>query len=188
LDKCGLFDYNRSMKKQLAKDRSQQPEADTSKEAVAKLPIKVTKLSDLQTYCERHITLELKFDETVFHIDARRLNPKEDAALDAILDTAIPPTLRGDKPENDRVSFNDPAYRKARAEVDLKARAMGLYWCVPVIHDAKPNLTKQEEILEHVQTTFNASILDVLWQAVRNGGVTMAALVNFTSSNTSQAS
>lgn len=160
----------------------------TTKPDEPRPPIKVSSLADLQKFCEQSILVEFNFLTQTFQVEARKLTPKEDATLDEIMNTILPPVVRGEKPELDRINYHDANFVKLKSAVDIKARALGIYWCVPIFQKEKPGLTKQEDILDFVQSKFNAMILDVLWQAIRNGGVTMATLVNFTSSSTSPAS
>ncbi len=136
---------------------------------------------------DESITIAIQFGmDRIFHISGRRLRPDEDAKLDDIMATVIPPVVRGDKPENDRLNYNHPDYVKAKAAIDLEARALGLYWCIPVFGKEKPGLTERKEITPFIQAKFTNQILDVLWQGIRDGGVKKAALINFTSPNTSQ--
>ncbi len=152
--------------------------------------IKVKSLSDLQSICDETLTVELEFDANrIFHVEARRLRPFEDAALEEISTSVLPPTVKSTvKGEDDKLNFNDAVYRKQKKEVDLQARALGLYWCVPIFSAERNGLTDRKMIAEFVQGQFSEQVLDVLWQAIRDGGVKVARLVNFTSPSISHES
>lgn len=159
----------------------------SSKPKAKKSPIRVTSIADLQKACEQILVVQFDLGENTYQIDVRRLNPKEDAAIESIINAVVPPVLKGAKPEEDRLNYYAPEYMKAKAEAEIKARAVALYWCVPIFQKEKPDLVEQPHIVEFIQSKFNHAILDILWQAVREPGVKLAQLVNFTSSSTSQA-
>jgi hypothetical protein len=140
----------------------------------------IKSLAELQAECEKTIYVDVDYNRKPFRIPARRLRPSEDAALDDIINSVMPPMIRGKTMEDDRPDFQNPDYIKNRNRVEIEARALGLYWTVPLFADAQPGLTDRKQIVEFVQSKFNAQILSLLWQAIRDGGITLAELVNFT--------
>jgi hypothetical protein len=141
----------------------------------------------LAVLCRKPITVEIVFDNEKFTIEARRLTPAEDRAIDDIVAPVIPPIIKGKTPDDDRTDWTNADFIRRKAAAEVQARSLGLYMAVPGISAAKPGLVKHDEITAHVQSLFNEQILGLLWQAVRDGGVSKASLVNFTSPSASPA-
>lgn len=120
---------------------------------------------------------------TAFEIKLRTLRPEEDAVLDDIVNTVFPPIIRGRSPEDDRVNHADLDYVKKKTLAVVTARALGLYWCVPMFSDMEqggvPNLKEHDAIRGHVQCQANEEVLQTLWNAIRNGGVRVGEMVSF---------
>jgi hypothetical protein len=146
----------------------------------AKQLTSITSLDQLQTVVEKKVRLEFEFAGAKYSTEFRRLTPSEEAIIDEMLASVLPPTIKGKTQDDDRVNFNDLDFVTRRAQIELQARSVALYWCVPMFSAAKPNLTKRDEIHTFIQSKLNAQILNMLWNAIRNGGVTVAELVNFT--------
>jgi hypothetical protein len=144
------------------------------------LPTPITSLAQFQALCEVKKTVQIEFDGRLYAVEVRRLTPAEDAILENIIGAVTPPILRGKTLEEDRPNFSDPEYLKRKAAAEVEARSLALYWCVPMFSAGRPGLANHQEITQFIQSKLNATVLNVLWQAVRNGGVTLAELVNFT--------
>lgn len=158
----------------------------SKREAKPTKPIAVTSLSVLQEQCDKPLQIEIKLDKSMdpdersFTVTARRLRPKEEAELRNLIDVVVPPFIKGAKAEDDRPNFNDPDYILRKNQVENETRAMAIYWCVPIFSEEKPGLTNRKEICDFVNSKLNDTLLNVLFLAVREGGVSLAELVNFT--------
>ncbi len=148
-------------------------------------PVALDDLDLLQAVCSKEMEIEFVFDNRLYKMKCRRLTPTEDAAVEHILNEVVPPMREGKKPGEFLPALDDPKYAQAKAAVELKARSMALYWCVPAFAKKSPGLKEVAQIHPFVQTWFTHEVLNTLYQAVRNGGITMAELVNFTSPNPS---
>ena len=140
----------------------------------------VTSLADLQQMCAKTRRVEFIFEGNPCAFDVRRLTPTEEARLGSIITEIQPPMIKGNIPENDRIDFMSADFMKRKAGAEIQVRAIGLYLCVPEIAAGKPNLTDANQITEYVQGLLTQPILDVLWKGVRDSGVTLAELTNFT--------
>jgi hypothetical protein len=140
----------------------------------------VTSLEQLQKECERNLKIEFDYDGKKFQMEARRLTPAQDAKLAEILDLIVPPMIRGKQMEDDRPDVTNLEFIQKKNQAAIIARALALYWCVPVFGAEKPGLEKREEIVAFIQSKLNDQILNILYNAIRQGGVTIAELVNFT--------
>ncbi len=143
-------------------------------------PRKITTLDELSAIVDKPLTVEIDFLGQVLQIDCRRLTPAESAILSEIVDEAIPPVIKGRTMDEDRPDYDNPAFLKKKALVSLEARAMAIYWCVPMFNQAKPGLTNRSEITAFVQSKLNDGVLRALWQSISMPGVNRADLVNFT--------
>lgn len=169
--------------KSLPLTRLQQFKVETGQEA-----IEVDDLDLLQQACAVERRVEFVFENKPYVMRCRRLTPTEDAAVEHILNGALPPMKPGGKSGEWIPDFSNSEYVRAKTQLELIARAMAIYWTYPAFQKKSAGLKKQEEIFPFVQSWFNAEILTTLYQAVRNGGVTLAELVNFTSPNPSPTS
>lgn len=158
----------------------QQFKVETGQEAVL-----VDDLDLLQSVCAKPLVVEFVYNQRVYKMDCRRLTPTEDAAVEHILNGALPPMKPGQKPGEWIPDFSNSEYVRAKTVCELQARAMAIYWAVPAFAKKQPGLKDVKDIFPFVQSWFSAEVLTTLYQAVRNGGVTLAELVNFTSPNPS---
>lgn len=145
----------------------------------------VDDLDILQSVCAKEMTVEFVFDNKPYRMACRRLTPTEDAAIEHILNGALPPMKPGAKAGEWIPDFSNSDYVRAKTVCELQARSMALYWAVPAFAKRQAGLKKPDEIHSFIQSWFSAEVLTTLYQAVRNGGVTLAELVNFTSPNPS---
>lgn len=157
-------------------------------------PVKISKLSDLEQVFPIQFEVELLqrrgLVERSVLIPARRLTPEESAILTDIIESVVPPFRKNDKADEGRYDTLDPKYLKDKANAQNLARALGVYWCVPVFsaHDALgPNETDRSKIHAFIQRQnwINEGMLEYLWAAIRNSGVDEVSLVNFSSGGAS---
>lgn len=141
---------------------------------------KIATLDELSAILDKPMTVEIDFMGQVIQIDCRRLTPAESAILSEIVDEAIPPVIKGKTMDDDRPDYDNPIFLKKKAQVAIEARAMGIYWCVPMFNQAKPGLTNRVEVTNFVQSKLNEGVLRALWQSISMAGVNRADLVNFT--------
>jgi hypothetical protein len=137
-------------------------------------------LEQLQEMCEKKKAVDFEFDGVPVRVEVRRLRGDEDAQIEQILAAVMPPMKPGAKGGEMIPAIDDPAYQKKKIDAEVHARSVAIYWCVPIFAAAKPGLTNASEIINFVNSKFNPEILGMLFQAVRNGGVSLATLVNFT--------
>jgi hypothetical protein len=143
----------------------------------------VFSLALLQAQCEKKKAVHFTLDGLPYSIEVRTLLPEEDAQLDQLLDSVIPPmkAATGAKPGDPMIpDIANPDYQKRKNDTYLTARALALYWAVPVFSAEKPGLKTATEITEFVQKKLTTQLLDILFNGVRNGRIELAALVNFT--------
>lgn len=140
----------------------------------------LTSLAEIQKLCAQQKRVEFNLDGRPCVLEVRRLTPAEDARIAEIIDSVIPPVIKGRTPEEDRLDTVNADYQKRKADAAVKARAQALYWSVPAIAGDKPGLSNLDDIARHVQSMLNETILALLWQASRDSGVEKAELVNFT--------
>lgn len=140
----------------------------------------LTSLAEIQALAIQKQKCVFEFKGKSCELEVRSLTPAEEAAVAAIVEAVIPEVVKGPTPEQDRAKVNDAGFVKARAEAALKARAQAVYWAVPALRDAKPGLTDTGDIVQYIQGQLTESVIDMLWQATRKGGISLAELVNFT--------
>lgn len=142
-------------------------------------------LAQLRQAVTKLQAVEIVFEDQKFVIPVRRLTPAEDAQLDAIINVVVPPIIKGKVMEDDRPDITNEDYLKRKSAALIESRALALYWCVPMFSQEKPDLKNTNDIVAFVQSQLNNHILELLWRAVRDNGVSLAQLVNFTSPNAS---
>lgn len=153
-------------------------EVTTPVEVVPVTPL--TSLADIQKLCAQYKSVEFTLDGKPCALQVRRLTPTEEARRLEIIDSVIPPIIKGRTPEEDRLDTTNPEYQKRKAESVLKARAQALYWAVSAIASDKPGLTNLDDITRHVQSQLTDATLNLLWNGVMESGISQAELVNFT--------
>jgi hypothetical protein len=151
-------------------------------------PLTIKSLDELRGIVEKTVTVEVIFDGRPLAIEVRRLTPREDMIIQEILDVVVCPVIQGKTPEQDRPDYASLDYIRKKNQAEVEARALAIYWCVPILQQGRPGLTDRREITDYVQSLLNAQMLTVLFAAVRHGGVTLGELVNFTSTNPSPGS
>jgi hypothetical protein len=139
----------------------------------------VSTLAGLRAICDQVKRVEFTLDGNQCELPVRRMRPNEEAVISEILSLVVPKITRGKTVEEDRAEYTDPLFIKAKAAAETEARALALYWCVPAFVQDKPDLKDKKEITDYVQGQLNEEVLQILWRAVRNGGVSVAELVNF---------
>ena len=142
-------------------------------------PAKASSLSELQKFADLLTEVPISLNGNTFMVDVRRMRPEEEAKLAAILDAVTPPIKTGKTPEDDRIDFQNPAFIKAKATAEITARALALYWCVPLFGVEKPGLANQNEITEFVQSKLTNAVLNILYAETRNGGIRIPEMANF---------
>ena len=149
-----------------------------------KPPRRITKLSELQAMCEERFDIEIQItsNEPVL-ITGRRLTPAESTILDEIINSVLPPSIKGVKAEDDRFDFNNAGFIKAKKAAMVKARALGVYWAYPMYWGDGPLTTDTEAIVKFVQSKLTEAVLQVLWQQLQDGGVRKVSFINFSSAN-----
>ena len=140
-------------------------------------------MEELQRACTQNRVVELQIGDTPFRVDVRPMTPHEDAQIQSLVASVAPPFIRGKTPEEDRPDYTQADFLRKKAVVEIEARALSLYWCVPLFKESKPGLQTKEQIADFIQQQFNSEILDILYVAVRKSGVVKAELVNFTSAS-----
>lgn len=143
---------------------------------------KLTTLGEMRAVFERKIDLQFEFDGQQCEIEARRLSPAESARISDMLVVIVPPLVKGRTQDDDRFDVTNPDYVKKKSAAALQARAMGIYTCVPAIKadfDAKHPAAEVGAVTDFVQQLFNDQVLELIWSAVRDGGVKTAEIVNF---------
>jgi len=136
-------------------------------------------LAEMQAMCDKKLYIDITFSGKTFRVEARRLTPEEDAQLDQLLNTVIPAVLKGRTQEEDRMDVTNLEFIRKKGIVEIEARSLALYWCVPMFAVEKPGLKDRGEITAFIQTKLNSALLSTLFNGIRNGGVTLAELVNF---------
>lgn len=136
----------------------------------------------MQAQCEKKKAVQFTFDGLPYEIEVRTLLPHEDALLDQMMDSVLPPLkASGPKPGDAMIpDIGNPDYQKRKNDAYITARALALYWAVPIFSAEKPGLKNASEITDYVQSKLTTQLLDTLFNGVRNGRVDLAALVNFT--------
>jgi hypothetical protein len=158
---------------------SETPTQETLTPPTSSLP-PILSLAQLNEACRKKMRVEIEFCGTRYAAECYRLTPAQDAALAEITEIVSPPMTRGKTMEDDRPDFSNPKFLKEKMKAEEQARALGLYWCVPALKEPKPDLADPKAILEFVQGQLNEKILQCLWTAIKQGGVKLAELVNFT--------
>lgn len=137
-------------------------------------------LAELNAACRVKRVAKIKIGEKQLDFEVLPLTPAQEAKL-AEIKSIAPPIIRGKTQDEDRLNLSDPDYMKRSVEAEIKARALGLYWCVPAFGSAKTGITDQGEVAAFVQECATEDVLNQLWAAVRKSStVDEAELVNFT--------
>lgn len=152
----------------------------TGKVPGPKQPAPFSTLEEIHKTCVAMHRVDFVLDDKPFALEVRRLSPAEDAKLDDIMASVMPPIIKGQTQEQDRVNFTDPEFTKKKNAVNLQARALALYWCVPEFRKAKPDLTDPQAITDFVQSQLSPAVLGILFEAVKKSGVSLAEMTNFT--------
>jgi hypothetical protein len=133
--------------------------------------VPITSLAELTALCQEKKTVKFIFNDKPCAVEVRKLTPAEDAKIAEIVESVVPPVERGRVPEEDRVNGLNPEYIKKRADAVNKARALGLYWAVPMLNQGKSGLTNPDDICSFVQGQLTEPILVLLWNGIRYSGV-----------------
>ena len=151
-------------------------------------PKKVTTLTEMQSFADEFVSLPFMLNGHAIEVDVRRMRPDEDAQLAALLEGVMPPIKQGKTPEDDRIDFQNVEFLKRKSAAEITARALAIYWCVPIFNADKPNLVRHDEITSHVQSKMTNQILNLLYAETRSGGIRIPEQVNFFSGGQSQES
>lgn len=145
-------------------------------------PKPITSLAELNALCQQKQKVEFDFNGSQCALEIRRLTPAEQSKIVEIVESVVPPIQKGRTPEEDRVDTFDATFRAKKAEAATKARSLALYWAVPAFREVKPDLRDPGEITNFIQGQLTEPILNVLWNATQQSGITgdVASLVNFT--------
>ena len=140
----------------------------------------LTSLAEIQKLCSntRDVVFELNGREC--RLPVRQLTPAEEARVSEVINSVMPSIIKGKTPDDDRVDYTNPEFIKRKNEAAVKGRALALYWAVPAFQEARPGLTDEKQITDYIQGQLNETVLNLLNQAAREGGVTLAEVVNFT--------
>lgn len=144
-------------------------------------PTPLATLAELNALCREKKKVEFVFNGKPCEIEIMCLTPAQQAKVQDIENSVQPPLIKGKTSEEDRFDITNANYIKAKGDASNKARAVGLYWCVPAFQADRPGLTDPQLILNYMQDQLSENILETLWRAViMAGGVQQSELVNFT--------
>lgn len=150
----------------------------------------VLTLADLTKQLHEPVNVELVMGENKYMAIGRRTTPEEDRLLDLIEGSIVPPIIRGKTMEEDRPDYSNVKYLTDKANAANKTRAVAVYWCFPEIAAMRPDLKSYDDIQRFVnaESGLNSTVLNLLFMACKNPGVTIGSLVNFSSAGTSASS
>jgi hypothetical protein len=106
-----------------------------------KTPPPLLSLAQLNALCRKPMRVEMNFCGSPLSIECYRLTPGQDAALAEIIEVVTPPMIRGKKMEDDRPDFSDEKFLIDKLRAEQQARALGLFWCVPILKHEGGDLT-----------------------------------------------
>lgn len=155
------------------------PAADAGAQPKLLKPKKVNSLAEAQKIADEFVSVPIMLNGQTMEVDVRRLRPDEDCQLAAMLESVVPPIKQGKTPEDDRIDFQNADFLKRKAEAEIGARALAIYWCVPIFSGERPGLTRKDEIVGFVQGKLTNSILNLLYAETRTGGIRIPEGINF---------
>lgn len=142
----------------------------------------ITTLDELDAVCREQFECEFELHPgpRKVRLALRYLTPAEDARITEIIRSVPPKMIEGSRPGERVPDLTDPAYQSALQEARLKARALTLYLCVPMFSQAKPGLSDLKEIAEFVQGKLHEAVLEMIYERIAAGPVSVEDRVNFT--------
>jgi hypothetical protein len=156
-------------------------ETTEEKEAAPKRPpvTRPKSIAELEQLCREMIAVKIPVGRRIVEIDVRLLTPSENEKLELILSEAHPPTrTRADgQIEFDR---SEPEYIKKLAHRQKLARAMALYWCVPLLAEGRPGLSERERVYEYVQGQLTDVAQEALYAVARSEQLVFEERLHFT--------
>jgi hypothetical protein len=153
------------------------------KKTIAKSNGQPRSFADIHRLCQEVKTIELTIDGQLCPVNFRRLNAAERLKLEEVTDSVMPPIIKGLTPEQDRIDYTNAKFIHDKREVNAKARSLALYWCVPDLQQMKPELKEHDAIRDFVQGSFPEEVLAELEKAVHGSGLSLAEVINFSSSS-----
>lgn len=143
-------------------------------------PEPVTTLAALDQICRE--TFECEVSLAGGHkarLKARYLTPAEDARITLIVRQVPPKMIPGIRAGEQVPDMTDPDYIQRLQAARLKARALTLYLCVPAFAEERPGLTDLEQVAQFVQGRLHEDILEMLYEKISAGLVSLEDKVNF---------
>ncbi len=137
----------------------------------------------------------------VIDVPVRRLPPSFVERIQALRREVIPPRSKPRSPgEEAGYNYDDPGYKLAAARMEVIIRAMTVYEGCPIVQQGfeewktaqgvpiigqrldgtQPERVERERIADFVQSFGTQTVLNMLYIAISQGGVTVWEQVNFT--------
>jgi len=139
-------------------------------------------LDDIDRICGENITVKFIHRGREVSVPCRKLTPKEDAEITAIVQRVRPKMIAGPRPGEQVPDLSDPQYQEAIAKASLSARSLTLYIACPWFASKHPGLSmaSQEQITAAVQSHFTEEILGHIFSEITAAEVNVEDRVNFT--------
>jgi hypothetical protein len=150
-----------------------------SEETAVTAATPITSLKDLNALIQKRLKVEFDFNGTKCALEMRRLTAAESAKITEIIESVTPPVVKGRAPEEDRLDLTNAAYITKKNQAAIQARAMAIYWAFPGVAEGGPGLTDPGAVAEFVQRNLTEPVVDTLFTATRDDGVSAPELVNF---------